>query len=504
MKINRKIVLIMCDSQRWDMVNCYKDTGLKTPCIDKLASEGVRFNRAYTTQPVCQPARAGIFTGMLPHSSQSSTNSVGMADNVQTIGKRLEDLSVHTAYIGKWHLDGGDYFGKGICPQGWDGKYWYDMKNYLDELSDQDKVRSREPRIMDKDGVDAEFTFAHRCTNRAIDFLENYHEDDFFLVVSYDEPHQPHLCPEPFASMYKDYAFPKYPDFYDTLENKPEHQKIWAQANYIEDHDSYELKWHHYFGCNSYVDYEVGRVVEAVDKYAEDALIIYTSDHGDFLSSRSLSGKGPATYDEITRIPLIMRMKGQIEQGIVDENPVSHIDLAPTIFDVMQLEKPSLFEGNSLVKELQDPTFKTNDCIYMEFGRYELLHDGFGGFQPLRCCFDGRFKLTINLLSSDELYDLQNDPHEMNNIINKLEYEKIRNDLHDKLLDKMNETLDPLRGYYWECRPWRTDRQDVKTWSYTQMVRNRFNDLYEPRPRDYSTGLPLETQSKQNESLKDK
>lgn len=502
MKKNKKVILIMCDSQRYDMVNCYKNTGLKTPYIDKLASEGMRFNKAYTTQPVCQPARAGIFTGMMPHSSQCSTNSVGMAENVQTIGQRLNDYNVHTVYIGKWHLDGGDYFGKGICPAGWDKNYWYDMKNYLDELTDEEKIKSRQPSIMDNEGVIADFTFAHRCSNRAIEFLEKHNKEDFFLVVSYDEPHQPHLCPEPYASMYKEYCFPKYPSFYDTLDNKPEHHKVWANEYNIQDRDDFKINWYHFFGCNSFTDYEVGRVVDAVDKYAEDALVIYTSDHGDFLSARSMSGKGPATYDDITRIPFIMRMKGKIGEGIVNENPVSHIDIAPTIFDVMGIEKPSVFEGNSLVAELENPQNRVNDCVYMEFGRYELLHDGFGGFQPLRSCFDGRFKLTINLLTSDELYDMDNDPYELTNLINDQKYNKIRNLLHDKLLNKMNETLDPLRGYYWECRPWREDRKERKTWSYTKLVRNRFNDLYEPRPRDYATGLPLESEIKENQQLK--
>lgn len=494
----------MCDSQRWDMVGCYADRGLKTPHIDQLASEGIRFNRAYTTQPVCQPARAGIFTGMLPHSSHSDTNSVGIAENVQTIGVRLQDQGFHTAYVGKWHLDGGDYFGKGICPKGWDKDYWYDMKNYLDELTDEEKVKSRQPVIMETEGVKAEFTFAHRCTQRGIDFLKKHHDEDFFLVVSYDEPHQPHLCPEPFASMYKNYEFPKLPSFFDDLKNKPEHQKIWAQQYYIpmEERADFPTNWYQYFGCNSYVDYEVGRMMKAIDEYAEDALVIYTSDHGEFMASRSMSGKGPATYDEITRIPFIMRMKGVIEAGRVSENPVSHLDIAPTIFDIMGIEKPSLFEGNSLVRELEDPSYRTNDCIYMEFGRYELLHDGFGGFQPLRACFDGRFKLTINLMTSDELYDLENDPYELVNLIDNAEYAEIRNRLHDKIIQKMGETLDPLRGYYWECRPWRPEKSHMKTWSYTNLVRNRFNDLYEPRSRDYATGLPLESEVKQNVQLK--
>ena len=131
---NRKVILIMTDSQRWDMVNCYRETGLKTPNLDALAAGGTRFNRAYTTQPVCQPARAGIFTGQFPHSVSGWTNSMAICDNVHTLGERLQDQGIHTAYIGKWHLDGGDYFGLGRCPKGWDPDYWYDMKNYLEEL----------------------------------------------------------------------------------------------------------------------------------------------------------------------------------------------------------------------------------------------------------------------------------------------------------------------------------------------------------------------------------
>lgn len=503
MKKTRKVILIMCDSQRWDMVGCYADRGLSTPNIDALAAQGVRFDRAYTTQPVCQPARAGIFTGMLPHSCGSFTNGVGLADNTQSIGKRLQDAGVHTALIGKWHLDGGDYFGKGICPDGFDPEYWYDMRNYLEELTEEERRKSRQPIVMDTEGVSADFTYAHRCTDRAVDFLQKHGEEDFFLTVSYDEPHQPHLCPEPYCSMYADYAFPKLPSFWDDLSGKPEHQRVWASQLPVEDREQFEIRQKWYFGCNSFVDYEVGRIMEAIDRYAEEALVIYTSDHGDFLSHRSLFGKGPAAYDDITRIPLIVRRKGEIGPGRVDGNPVSHLDLAPTIFEAMGVEAPGLFQGNSLVRELEDPTVRTNECIYIEFGRYELGHDGFGGFQPMRTIFDGRYKLTLNLLTTDELYDLQEDPFELENRIGDEATAAIRDRLHDRLLEKMNETIDPFRGYYWERRPWRRDARPA-TWPYTLMTRERFNEPYEPHPLDYATGLPLAGEAKPNEALKDR
>lgn len=99
---------------------------------------------------------------------------------------------------------------------------------------------------------------------------------------------------------------------------------------------------------------------------------------------------------------------------------------------------------------------RVNDYVFMEFGRYETDHDGFGGYQPMRAVFDGRYKLSINLLSTDELYDLKADPDELINCIDDPAYRAIRNQLHDALLNEMYRTRDPFRGYYWERRPWRT------------------------------------------------
>lgn len=253
----------------------------------------MRFDKAYTTQPVCGPARSALFTGLFPHSNGSWTNSMALGDNVKTIGQRLKDNGIHTAYIGKWHLDGGDYFGLGRCPDGWDKEYWYDMRNYLEELSEDDRRWSRTPKIMENREVKEDFTFGHRCSNRAIDFLSKYNDEDFFMVVSYDEPHDPFVCPEPYSSMYKDYEYPKKENVWDTLEDKPEHHRVWAGKNLNLDKDELKIKPYYYLGCNSFVDYEIGRVVDVVEKYAPDAMIIYTSDHGDMMFSHSLNGKGP-------------------------------------------------------------------------------------------------------------------------------------------------------------------------------------------------------------------
>ena len=126
----------------------------------------------------------------------------------------------------------------------------------------------------------------------------------------------------------------------------------------------------------------------------------------------------------------------------------------------------------------------------MEFGRYEVDHDGFGGYQPLRGVYDGRYKMVLNLMTSDELYDLEKDPQEMVNLIEKPEYEEVKKRLHQAILDNMYETRDPFRGYYWEDRPWNRITE-FKTWDSRLMTRQRENEEYEPRQLDYGTGLPM-------------
>ena len=487
----RQLILIMTDTQRTDMLGCYADTGVRTPNLDQLASRGVRFDRTYCCQPVCGPARSGLFTGTFPHSNGSWANSMPLGANVKTVGQRLRDNGVRTAYIGKWHLDGGDYFGLGRCPDGWDPEYWYDMRCYLDELPPEDRRRSRDPKLNRAGDVTPGFTFGHRCSNRAIRFLETHRDQSYFLVLSYDEPHGPHLCPPQFRAMYADHEFPRSPNCYDTLEGKPEHQQVWAgRTPGAGKPDPAPIRRPDFFGCNTFVDSEIGRVLDTVDRHAPDALVIYTADHGDGLGSHGLWGKGPVAYDEIARVPLIVRWPGHSPEGGVCEHPTSHIDVTPTVMDYFGLPVPKLLEGKSMLATMADPATATNDVVFVEFNRYEIDHDGFGGYQPLRAATDGRHKLVINLLSSDELYDLQTDPQEMKNRIASRKYAKVRNGLHDRILRWMDETRDPFRGYSWQRRPWRTDAPPA-TWACSGMTRQRENEEYEPRQLDYDTGLPM-------------
>ena len=488
--MKKQIVFLMTDTTRKDMLGCYGNSAMKTPNLDRLAAEGIRYENAYTCQPVCGPARSAIFTGTFPHTNGMVTNSVPLGANVKTIGQRLRDNNIECGYIGKWHLDGGDYFGLGRCPEGWNPEYWYDMKCYLDELTDEERLRSRNSQESYREDFSETFTYAHRCSDRALRFIDTYKEQDFFLTVSYDEPHGPCLCPAPYNTMYDGFKFESNPSFQDDLSKKPLMQQLWAGKNLNASEDeinrpSKSLSL--FLGCNSYVDYEIGRVLEQINKLVPDAMVIFTSDHGDMLGAHRLSAKNSAVYKEVANIPLLIRGGAK---NCVCHAPASHIDLAPTIMEYFGLPIPKLLEGKSMLSQIEDPSVSVNDVVFTEFTRYEIDHDGFGGLQIMRAATSSRYKLVIHLLDSDEFYDLEADPYEVNNLIFDGNYEEVRNELHDKLLAHMNDTRDLYRGYQWKMRPWR--KGVSPTWSNDGYTRQRENEEYEPRQLDYDTGLPME------------
>ena len=491
----RQLVFIMTDTTRFDMVGCYGNPDMKTPCLDELAAEGVRYNKAYSCQPVCGPARSAIFTGLFPHSNGSFTNCLPLSTGVKTVGEYLSEENINSGYIGKWHLDGGDYFGNGVCPKGYNPKYWFDMRNYLDELTPEERVLSRkESTSLLNGGITEDFTFANRCTKRALEYLEEFKDEDFFLTVSYDEPHDPYLCPEPYASMYKDYEMPYNENRFDKLEGKPYYQKLWAGDKLKEDKTELKITPQLFLGCNSYVDYEIGRVLKAVKKFAPDAMVIFTSDHGDALRAHSLNGKGPAVYEEIAHIPMIIKGGAYCKSpsNEVYEGVTSHIDLVPTILDYFNVERPPVLEGKSMKSIIEDPkNNKLNDQVFVEFHRYEIDHDGFGGIQFMRGVVTPEYKMAIHLLDeTDELYDTANDVNEMNNLIFDENYSEVRKDLHQKILDFMNNTRDPYRGYQWKRRTWNKD-SEKGDWEVDYYTRQRPSYKDELVQLDYDTGLEI-------------
>lgn len=484
--MKKQVVWLMTDTTRYDMVGCYGNPEMKTPNLDKLAADGIRFDRAYTAQPVCGPARSALFTGLYPHENGVWANGLPMGDGVKTLGQRIQANGIPCAYIGKWHLDGGDYFGTGNCPDGWDADYWYDMRCYLDELgSDEERLRSRKSRsCFENGGISSEFTYAHRCADRALHYLNAHAQENFFLVLSLDEPHGPFLCPQPYASMYQDYTFPDTPAYHDTLEGKPFYQHLWAKSAVAKNEPASAPLL---LGCNSFADMQLGRVIEKIRADLPDALILFTSDHGTAMGAHGLCAKGVSVYDEIARVPLIFS-GGSFRNAGTCHSTVSHVDIPATVLDYFGLSIPDAFTGSSLLGVLSGDAEHTDGHAFIEFNRYEQDHDGFGGYQPMRAIITDRYKLAINLLDKDELYDVEQDPYNLHNLIDDPEHACVRDALHDRILCWMNESRDPFRGYQWKCRPWRDAAPDWEVDGYT---RQKENEPGEQRQLDYDTGLEM-------------
>ena len=161
------LVFIMADQWRGDALGCLGKEPVKTPCLDQLAREGVNFTNAVSSYPVSSPARGMLMTGMYPHKNKVTGNcnsanapyGVELPQDARCWSDILKANGYQTGYIGKWHLDGGDYFGLGRCPEGWDADYWYDMRNYLEELTPEERVISRRTDSIEKYDIKEEFTF---------------------------------------------------------------------------------------------------------------------------------------------------------------------------------------------------------------------------------------------------------------------------------------------------------------------------------------------------------
>jgi uncharacterized sulfatase len=153
-----------------------------------------------------------------------------------------------------------------------------------------------------------------------------------------------------------------------------------------------------------------------------------------------------------------MRIPGG-PKGAVYDHVVSHVDILPTMLDLTGVEAPGKLAGKSLAPIARNLNQKINDDVLISFNRFSKNHEAYGEFYPIRAITDGRYKLAINLFDTDELYDLQDDPYEMSNLIDSREHTGIRNDLHDRLLGQMHKMRDPFRGMLWENRTWRHMRE---------------------------------------------
>ena len=457
-------VIIMTDTQNKDQVGAYGHPAVDTPNLDRLAADGTRFERAYTTCPLCTPARGGLFTGLHPQLNGAWCNNIAPHRHVPLMGTIFRHYGLRAAYTGKWHLDGTAYFGDGQPGGGFEPDWWYDGKRYADEIGPEMFRKYRTCGTADElreAGFTEDNIWGHRVADRAIDFLGRAGDEPFVLVCSFDEPHGPFVAPPEYWEKSSPEDFPRRPNFNAPLDGKPELQKVHRKQKGERTWEEVASSAHarRWFGCNSYIDREIGRVIDAVDQsHSDDTAIFYTSDHGDQFGSHGLYSKGPMMYEETCNIPFIARTPGG-PKGVASHSLVSHVDLLPTMLDMAGIERPEALNGTSFRPVLNDPTAQVRDHALINYHRFAINHDDWGEFYPIRCVTNGRHKLAINLFDSDEFYDLREDPYEMTNRISDPACAETRDHLHDQLLEEMDRIRDPFRSFHWGDRAWRSARQ---------------------------------------------
>ncbi|MFH0982176.1 MAG: sulfatase-like hydrolase/transferase, partial [Planctomycetota bacterium] len=365
----------------------------------------------------------------------------------------------------KWHLSGmeGGYYEMGRADGGFLDEYWYDGRRFINDVGKSGFEKWRKGR----DLQDAD-CWGTRVADRGVAFIERFHNQPFFLAVSFDEPHGPSSAPERYYAMYRGTQRERAPNLSDMLENKPFiHQQLEkyyhgtgrVPAGALPNNDP------RYYGCNTFVDGQIGRVLDAVDRHCpENTIVVYTTDHGAHQGAHGLLAKGPTMYEETTHVPFIVCAPGLTRPGSISNALVSHIDIAPTISELAGVPTHPQFQGQSLVPVLRNPTTGVQDAVFMEYARFGLEHDNHFGFVPIRCIRTERHKLVLNQTDMDELYDLQTDPWEMENRIDDPALSELRITLHDRLLDWMNRRIDPLRGEMWHSRRWRPDHH-IDPWA---------------------------------------
>jgi arylsulfatase A-like enzyme len=447
-KKRKNILMIMCDQFNAQWMSCAGSDYIHTPNIDKIADNGIMFTQAACNSPVCAPSRISLAGGQYPHRLGSLDNfSMYPLGQKETYYEVLRKSGYRVGVVGKTDLHKADHY-NGING---DNPFMYQM-GFTDPVEVEGKMHAmktldfrwnpklpepgtREPLgpyqkfLMDKgtmekfaeDYFDRKFNEPMWFSDKSVlsheeyidafigmkscDFLDNVSKEyPWHLFVSFDGPHDPWDAPEKYLKLYENSEFP--PSIKDNMEGKPEWIKKRQQKHSkgMSSDDLNSLK-QNYAGMIKHIDDWVGNILDSLNNRGmeDNTTIIFCADHGEMLGNHGLFQKR-VMYEDSLRVPLIISDPDIKRRGKTDAL-AELVDLYPTILDIANVEYESRnLDGKSLIPILTDGEKK-----HKLFQVAQIVHS--------RMIYDGRYKFIHNINDSNELYDLQNDPMELNNII---------------------------------------------------------------------------------------
>ena len=463
------ILLIISDDHAYQAISAYGSKLMQTPAIDRIANEGMRFDRAYVTNSICGPSRAVILTGKYSHQNGFRDNVNNRFDSTQnTFIKELSAAGYQTAWIGKWHL--------GSQPQGFD--YWKILPGqgsyYNPDFLTMDGGRERqEGYVTNLVQDEAEQWLNRRDTSQP-----------FCLVIGHKNTHRTWMPDIPDMRRFDSVSFPLPDNFYDNYSGRPAallqdmtidktlrmdydlkmyetgekmldfgffkrmnpaqqqamldyYRPIYAdlQKQNPQGRDLIEWKYQRYMrdylATAASLDRNIGRALDYLDRrgLAGNTIVIYISDQGFYLGEHGWFDKR-FMYEESFRTPLVVRYPEKVKPGSVSKQLVMNLDIGPTILDIAGLPVPAEMQGRSILPQLKNPRKKGREAMY-----YHYYENGEHAVSPHFGISTKRYKLIrfYEKVEGWELYDLQRDPGENNNVINDKRYQKIRRRLEKEL-----------------------------------------------------------------------
>lgn len=480
------ILFILTDQQRKDTLSAYGDLACQTPVIDALSEEGYTFENAYTTCPICTPARASLQTGLYPMHHGMLTNSYNygnmvqeLADSPDLLSRRLEKEGYQIGYTGKWHLGSGvenvkndayiqkymkdihfaelalkndarpttlGYTGDDFPGHGFGGHRYPQFLHYLEEQNLPFKIENIQTGFYGghQAGIvttGVHTTIEHFLVERTKTILSDFEkqESPWYFQLNFWGPHEPYFVPKEFLDLYENESLPPWKNFEDKGSLKPKIHDV-KKGNFS--------KWteiepivKHYFAGVSHIDYQIGRLIEFLkekDLY-DNTVIIFSSDHGESLGIHDgLCDKAIFMYEETCSIPLIFKDTKNKQAQRISEFANS-CDIYSTILDYAGVDASlQKKDGQSLRPLMENIPVEWPETVVTECsGIGSLLFSQ-------RMIRKDNIKYIFNCGDVDELYDLASDPHELINCIQQKEYEEIIKDMkhamHEWML-KYNDNL---------------------------------------------------------------
>ncbi len=473
------ILLLLTDQERADLV-APDGLPVETPNIDRLRESGMWFESAYTPVSICTSARASLLTGLYPHAHGLLNNSheadairTDLPASIPTFGELLEESGYDNTYLGKWHVShsrgpgdfGFRYFGgSDVHHDNFDVAFDYYRETRgisVEEAAVEDRIYAGEGEaktfVAGTDPVPIEASRPYFLAEVTINALERWVSGDanldqsegpFFHRTDFLGPHHPYVVPEPYASMYDPADIEPWPNYVESFDGKPRVHKRYLEYRGVADFnwETWSRAIAKYFGFMTLIDDQIGRILDALEKLgvADDTIVVHTSDHGDLTGSHRLFNKGPMMYEETYQIPLIVRWPGVVDAGSRSSALVGLHDLMPTFLDWADVDGPEDIHGRSLEPLLRgnDPdTIGWPDSIYAQYHGDEF------GLYSQRMVRTADYKFVYNGPDRNELYDLNADPHELQNLIAHPHYEEVRTEMQRRLAEWMDEVDDSLRRW---------------------------------------------------------